>query len=134
MILVLLTDPPQAEDDRVRVGLVPSAPSTHASLIQTTLQTQSKKVWSTVREILSTDSPVLEDGEWRLADRTTVKSSADVDEIIRDHVTFVSQCVGMTPEQSTAIIANGRVSDKLYTQVYSLELSVPIRRNTCPGC
>ena len=97
----------------MRVGLVASAPSPHASLIEATLQSGRKGAWSQVRSILSTESPdQLENGEWSLADETKIEippeSLAAADDVIGDHVTFVSQCLDMTP-QSTAIVANGRV-------------------------
>ena len=88
----------------MRVGLVPSAPSSHASLIEATLRSEGD--WSFVRQILSTETP--EDGQRGLRFETVAAGN----DVIRDHVTFVSQTVGVSP-QSTTIIVNGRVSCSL---------------------
>ncbi len=87
----------------VRVGLVPSVLSPHARLIEAALQLGGD--WSLVRRILSTATP--ESEEWGL----TEEALTAADDVIRDHVTFVSQTVGVSP-QSTTIIANGRVSSQ----------------------
>ncbi len=85
----------------MRVGLIPSSSSSHASLIEANLRSGGD--WSVVRQILSTETP--KDGQRGLRFETVAAGN----DVIRDHVTFVSQTVGVSP-QSTTIIANGRVS------------------------
>ena len=120
----------------MRVGLVATAPSSHASLIEATLQLGGKEAWSQVRSILSTESPdQLENGEWSLADETKIEipseSLAAADDVIGDHVTFVSQCLDMTP-QSTVIISNGRVG--LLHTFYTITFQqLPSFKLSCAG-
>ncbi len=85
----------------MRVGLIPTAVSPHAHFIEATLQSGGD--WSRVKQILSSET--LDSEEWRLTDEALTAA----EDVIRDHVTFVSQTLGVSP-QSTSILANGRVS------------------------